>query len=179
VEYLQGQIKIMTNSPSQNPSKRHDTGLMLIAAYKLIQALLFAAVGVGAVRLMHKDVGDVLSRLVDHLRFNPESRLVNFILDKASLVNDPLLRRIGAAAFSYAGLGILEGTGLYLEKRWGEYLTLLITASFLPWEIFEVMRRVTWFRAGLLTANVLVFLYLLLLVAKRNRGKKAEAAKEE
>jgi len=121
----------------------------------------------------------VLSRLVDHLRFNPESRLVNFILDKASLVNDPLLRRIGAAAFSYAGLGILEGTGLYLEKRWGEYLTLLITASFLPWEIFEVMRRVTWFRAGLLTANVLVFLYLLLLVAKRNRGKKAEAVKEE
>ena len=79
------------------------------------------------------------------LRFNPESRFVNFILDRASLVNDPLLRRIGALAFSYAGLSLAEGIGLYLEKAWGEFLTLAITASFLPWEVFEVFRRLTWF----------------------------------
>lgn len=163
----------MNDSTSQlAPKRRHDTGLVLIAAYKFIQALLFAAIGVGALRLLHKDAADVLGRVADHLRFNPESRFVNFILDKASLLNDPLLRRIGLAAFSYAGLGILEGAGLYLEKAWGEFLTLLITASFLPWEIFEVFHRVTWFRAGLLTANVLVFLYLLNLVLTRQRNRR-------
>jgi uncharacterized membrane protein (DUF2068 family) len=105
---------------------------MLIAAYKFIQALLFVAVGVGALRLLQKDAGDLLLRLAEHLHFNPEWRLVKFILGQASMLNDPLLERIGVAAFAYALLGILEGTGLYLEKAWGEYLTLGITASFLP-----------------------------------------------
>jgi uncharacterized membrane protein (DUF2068 family) len=111
----------------------------------------------------------VLTQVAMALRFNPESRFINFILDKASLLNDPLLRRIGAAAFSYAGLGLAEGIGLYLEKAWGEYLTLAITASFLPWEIFEVLRRLTWVRVALLVVNALVFLYLLKLVAGRKK----------
>jgi uncharacterized membrane protein (DUF2068 family) len=147
----------------------HNRWLLLIAAYKLIQSLLFAAIGVGALRLLHQDAGDLLAQLADHLRFNPESRFVNFILDEASLLNDPLLMRIGAAAFCYAGVGILEGIGLYLEKAWGEYLTLVITASFLPWEVIKVVHRVTWIRSGLLVANVLVFLYLLKLVVERGR----------
>ena len=150
----------------------HNRWLLLIAAYKLIQSLLFAAIGVGALRLLHQDAGDLLAQLADHLRFNPESRFVNFILDEASLLNDPLLMRIGAAAFCYAGVGILEGIGLYLEKAWGEYLTLAITASFLPWEIIKVLHGVTWTRSGLLAANVLVFVYLLKLVAER--GKRAD-----
>jgi uncharacterized membrane protein (DUF2068 family) len=142
---------------------------MLIAAYKFVLALVFVAVGVGALRLLHKDIGDLLAKMADHLRFNPESRIVNFILDKASLLDDPLLRRIGAAAFCYAGLGMLEGIGLYLEKIWGEYLTLAVTASFLPWELFEVFRRVTWIRAGLLVVNAMVFFYLLKLVTRRGK----------
>jgi len=164
----------MTDSPSQSLSrpKRHNRWLMLIAAYKFVLALVFVAVGVGALRLLHKDIGDLLAKMADHLRFNPESRIVNFILDKASLLDDPLLRRIGAAAFCYAGLGMLEGIGLYLEKIWGEYLTLAVTASFLPWELFEVFRRVTWIRAGLLVVNAMVFFYLLKLVT--GRGKRAD-----
>lgn len=144
---------------------------MLIAAYKFAQALLFAALGVGALRLLHKDVGDLVQQLVDHLRFNPESRFVNFILERASDVDDRMLRRIGAVVFCYAGLGMLEGIGLYLEKAWGEYLTLAITASFLPWELFEVFRRLTMMRTSLLIINFLVFLYLLKVVVDRGRHR--------
>ena len=68
-------------------------------------------------------------------------------------------------AFSYAALSLAEGIGLYLEKAWGEFLTLAITASFLPWEIFEIFRRLTWVRVGLLVVNLLVFLYLLKIVS--------------
>jgi uncharacterized membrane protein (DUF2068 family) len=75
--------------------------------------------------------------------------------------------------FAYAGLGMIEGIGLYLEKGWAEYLTLFITASFLPWEIFEVIRRLTWIRAGLLVVNVLVFLYLLKVVTDRVRVRRS------
>lgn len=164
----------MTDSSSQALLKRqrHNRWLILIAIFKLAQALLFIAVGVGALRLLHKDIGELLESLANHLRFNPESRLVNFILEKSTLVDDRMLRRIGAVVFFYAALDLIEGTGLYLEKVWGEYLTLAITASFLPLEVFEVFRRLTWIRVSLLAVNVMVFIYLLQLLVQRGRNKR-------
>lgn len=154
---------------------RHNRWLLLIAFYKGLQALLFIALGVGALHLVGKDLDDLIGQLGDFLR-SPESRFVNFLYDRASLINDPLLRRLGALAFSYAGLSLAEGIGLFLEKAWGEYLTLVITASFLPWEVFEVFHRVTWIRVGLLVVNFLVFIYLLKTVM--NRKKPFEAPEE-
>jgi len=146
-------------------------GLILIAAFKLGQALLFFAMGVGVFRLLHKDIGDVLENLAYHLRFNPESKFVNFLLVKSSILDHRLLKRIVGIFFIYAGLDLVEGIGLYLEKTWAEYLTLAITASFLPLEVYEIFLKLTLFRAGLLAVNTLVFCYLLKLVMGRKRNK--------
>jgi uncharacterized membrane protein (DUF2068 family) len=148
--------------------RHHNSWLVLISAFKLIQGVLFLAIGVGALRLLRKDVGAELMRLLDHLHF-AEPWLVNFLLEKSELLNDKLLARIGAAGFIYAALDFAEGIGLYLEKVWAEYLTLFITASFLPWEVLEVIHRQTIFRMGLLAVNALVFAYLLKLVSARRR----------
>jgi uncharacterized membrane protein (DUF2068 family) len=121
---------------------------------------------------MHHDLPESLARLARHLRFNPESKFVDFLMDRASLMNDKLLRRIGFSLFAYATVGTIEGIGLYLEKAWAEYLTLLITASFLPFEIFEVYRRVNLMRSSLLIINVLVFAYLLKVLIDRGRQKR-------
>jgi uncharacterized membrane protein (DUF2068 family) len=163
----------MTDSPSRisPPHRRHNTGLILIAAYKLGQALLFTAVGIGLFRLLHRDIGDVLERFAFHLRFSPESRFVNFLLVKSSLLDERLLKRIVEIFFIYAGLDLVEGIGLYLEKTWAEYLTLAITASFLPLEVYEVFNKLTLIRAGLLVINALVFLYLFKLVVGRKQNK--------
>jgi len=157
--------------PARSGAQNRDRLLLLIAIYKFLNALLIFAIGMGAHHLLHKDIADQVDLLARHLRFNPESRLINFILEKAALVNDPMLRRIGFVANCYAAVTLVEGIGLYLEKAWGEFLTLAITASFLPWEIFEIVRRLTWFRAGLLTINILVFIYLLRVVIDRTRRR--------
>jgi uncharacterized membrane protein (DUF2068 family) len=168
----------MIKLPWRRSSKQHqhNSWLILIAAFKVAQALLFVSIGVGALKLLHKDVGDELMRLVDHLHYNPESRLVHFLLWRADQLDDHLLRRIGAVFFIEAGLDLAEGIGLYLEKVWAEYLTLTITGSFLPWEIFEVFKRITWVRVGLLAINLLVFFYLLWLVAARKRGRQSASS---
>jgi uncharacterized membrane protein (DUF2068 family) len=152
---------------------------MLIAAYKVVQALLFIAIGVGALRLLHKDLEDILTTLIDHLRFNPESKLVNVILENAANVNDHMLRRISEVFFIYAALSLVEGIGLYLERVWAEYVTLIITASFLPLELFEVVRRLTWVRAGLLVINTLVLLYLLKVVIERGKQRRTRIQSTE
>lgn len=173
-------LEIMTGSSLQTASsaRRHNKGLVLIAAYKLLHSLLFIAIGVGALRLVGKDIDDILTRIAGDLKFDPEGRIVNFILERASILDDPMLRRIGFAAFCYAAIGIAEAIGLYLEKAWGEYLTLIITASFLPWEILEIIRRHTMFRVGLLVVNVAVLIYLSKLVWERQRPKQPVTASE-
>jgi uncharacterized membrane protein (DUF2068 family) len=159
------------------PHKLQNRWLELIAAYKLLQSILLIAVGVGALKLVHKDVADVLMDIVHALHRNPEGRFVTFLLDKASLVNDHILRRFSLFVFCYAGLGILEGVGLLLEKAWAEYLTAIITASFLPLEIIELNHRVTWMKVGFLVVNLAVLAYLVYHLIRRRTaaGKRAES----
>ena len=171
----------MTGSTLQTAaaSRHHTKGLVLIAVYKLLLALFFAALGVGALRLVGKDVGDIAFRIASDLKFNPEGRFVHFILERASLVEDRMLHRIGLGAFCYAAISLAEAIGLYLEKAWAEYLTLLITASFLPLEVLEILHRQTLLRIGLLVVNVVVLVYLAMLVWERQRGsKRVEPAPE-
>jgi uncharacterized membrane protein (DUF2068 family) len=153
--------------------KRPNGGLVVIAVFKLLKALLFVFIGIGVLNLLHKDIVDVLTKIATDLRFDPDSRFISLLLDKAALINDNRLRLISLGVFSYALLDIVEGVGLLLEKVWAEYLTLIITASFLPWEIFEILRRITWFRVGLTVANVLVVLYLLYFVVRQGKQHRA------
>jgi uncharacterized membrane protein (DUF2068 family) len=169
-------IRLPWRRAPQHP--HHNSWLVLIALFKLAQAALFAAIGVGALKLLHKDVGDELAQLADHLHFNPEWRLVNLVIEQADRLDDNLLRRIGAIFFIEAGLDLAEGIGLYLEKVWAEYLTLLITGSFLPWEVFEVFRRVTLVRVGLFSVNFLVFAYLFKLLLERRRSREEISSTE-
>ena len=144
--------------------KRRNRWLELIAAYKLFQALLLTSVGFGALRLLHHDVADLLNRLADQLRVNTEGRMISFLLDRAELVDDRMLKRISIFVFCYAALGLVEGIGLILEKVWAEYFTALITASFLPFEIIELFHRITWIRVGLFAVNLAVLAYLVGLI---------------
>ena len=168
---------IETQTKRTTQRKQHNRWLILIAVFKLVQALLFIALGVGALRLVHKDLGDALGDALDalarHLRFNPEGKLVSLLLEKASLVDDRMLRRIGAGSFLYAAVCMTEGIGLYLEKVWAEFFTLAITASFLPWEIYEIIRHATWHKVGLLAINMAVLLYLAKVIWEKRRGKRA------
>ena len=166
---MTGSSQIVEKSPN------HRAGLILIAAYKILCALLFVLVGVGALRLLHKDVDDFAwHALVEVLHWNPESRVVSFLLERAELLDDPMLKRIGFGAFCYAAVCVAEGIGLYLEKVWGEVLTILITASFLPFEIHELFRRVTPVRISLLVINLVVLAYLMYLVGEKGAHRAKE-----
>ena len=162
-----------SSRPAPHLPRHHNRGLLLIAVYKFLNAALFVAAGVGAHKLLHKDIADTVIQFVHHLKFNPESRFVDLVLERASLVTDPMIKRVEVAAFAYAALGAAEGIGLYLEKAWGEFLTLFLTASFLPLECLELIRRQTWVRASLFTINLAVFLFLLKVVLE-SRGRRAE-----
>jgi uncharacterized membrane protein (DUF2068 family) len=140
---------------------RHDRWLIIIGAFKILEGLLFALLGFGVVRLLHRDIGDMLLRAALALRIDPESHFVNILLDRVQLLTPHKMRLISAGIFFKAGLDFLEGIGLAMEKTWAEWLTIGLTASFLPWEIFEIIRHFTWVKVGITLINVLVLIYLV------------------
>jgi uncharacterized membrane protein (DUF2068 family) len=150
-------------------NRDHSRWLVLIGVLKLFKGLLFILLGLGALHLLHKDLVDALMNVVVALRFDPENHFVNLVLEKVALINPHRLRQISIAIFCYAALDLIEGTGLALEKTWAEYLTLILTASFLPWEIFEIIRHITWWKVVLLLLNALVLVYLVFDVQGRIR----------
>ena len=169
----------MAERHSQEKRGRLDRGIILIGFFKLLKGVLFVLLGIGAFRLIHRDILDVVTGWLINMHFDPESRFVNLILDKAALIDAHRMRQISIAIFCYAGVDFIEGTGLVLEKTWAEYLTLILTASFLPWEFFEILRRPTWMKAGLTFINVLVVVYLVFYVQWRLRHRQQKAVQLE
>ncbi len=55
----------------------------------------------------------------------------------------------------------VEGIGLWMQKRWAEWLTTIITASLIPLEAWEMILRPTIGKALILLANVAVVAYLV------------------
>jgi uncharacterized membrane protein (DUF2068 family) len=149
------------------PKHARDQGLLLIGLFKLGKSILFLCLGFGAVHLLHKDIGDEVMRLATALKFDPESRFVALVLDKVDLIDAHRLRQISMATFGYSAVALTEGIGLLMEKVWAEYLTLFLTISFLPWELYELVRRPDWFRLSLLIINLAVLGYLVSLLRKK------------
>jgi uncharacterized membrane protein (DUF2068 family) len=101
------------------------------------------------------------------LKFDPESRFVSLLLDKVDLIDVHRLKLISLGTFAYSAVALTEGVGLVLEKVWAEYLTLILTISFLPWELYELTRRPNWFRLSLLLINLAVLAYLVWLLRRK------------
>ena len=165
----------MTTSSVQLRGNRvrssHDQWIIAIGLFKLLQAALFILLGIGAIRLLHKDLMRVTEHFILAMRFNPEGHFVNLVLEKVAMIDPHRLRQISAAIFAIAALDVVEGTGLVLEQAWAEFVTLILTASFLPWEIFELLRRTSWIRAGLTVINLAVVIYLVYFVQARMRER--------
>ncbi|GAC56417.1 hypothetical protein GOHSU_06_00280 [Gordonia hirsuta DSM 44140 = NBRC 16056] len=68
---------------------------------------------------------------------------------------------IGAGVLAYGLLELVEATGLWLGRRWGEYFSVLVTGIFIPLEIYELLDRVTGFKVAALVINVAAVIWLV------------------
>ena len=68
---------------------------------------------------------------------------------------------VAAAVATYGTLQLVESTGLWLMKRWGEYVAVVGTSLFLPLEVYEIVDKVTVLRIGALVINLFLVFYLI------------------
>ncbi len=151
----------------ESASRQSSKTLLAIAIFKLFKGVVLLLVGIGALRLLHRDVGEVVSHWVNVLGVDPDNRIIHRLLSRALAVSPKQLREASAGTFIYAGLLLTEGTGLWLRKRWAEYFTIITTAGLIPLELYEIHRHLTAVKIVVLVVNVAIVIYLI----ARVRGK--------
>ncbi len=87
------------------------------------------------------------------------------------------LTSFGIAVLALGLLELIEAVGLWLIKRWAEYLTFIATAIFLPLEIYEIIHRRSGLKIVGFLVNLAVVIYLL--YAKRLFGLRGGGRADE
>lgn len=98
-------------------------------------------------------------------------------LDELFTLKSTTLHLLGVALFVYALIEGAEAVGLWLQRRWAEYLTFIATALFLPLEVYELTTTVSVLKIMALLINLAILVYLV--SAKRLFGFRGGAAAEE
>jgi uncharacterized membrane protein (DUF2068 family) len=168
--------------PPRGKALRQLTILRVLAVERAIRAVVLIAAGYGVYRFesAQKALQGSFGRLVPALR--PLASQFGVDLDHSSLVSGATkalharagtLNLVVIGLVVYGLLELVEGVGLWLAKRWGEYFTVIATAAFLPYEVSELFKSVTVTKVGAFVINVVAVVYLLL--AKRLFGLRGGA----
>ena len=143
--------------------------LFLIGSFKLMKALLLIAVGIGALRFLHKDLSSAVLHWAEVLRVDPGNRFIHSILVRVFHVTPKQLRELSVGTFVYAGLFATEGFGLLARKSWAEYFVIITTGLLIPLELYEIVKHFTITKLAVTVVNVLIVWYLAARVRRRSK----------
>src|ERR1700751_1970532 len=148
-------------SASARPRRRDTALLRAIAVFKFLKAASLIAVSVGIFRIMHQDVGMRFEHFIRAMRLDPGNRNVGMLLGRVANLSPEQVKKLGVVGLIYAGLFLVEGTGLWLQRRWGEWATVVITGLLIPLELYEVFRHPNILKILVLVVNMAVVGYMI------------------
>src|SRR5271154_2918710 len=150
----------MTTVARPAPTPRIDI-LRTIALYKLVKVLLLLALAYGEVRLSD---ASLIAKLVTWASARPlglEHKVVTWLLEWFSGLSASRVHALRMVTLAYAAVFAIEGIGLWMRKRWAEWMTTIITASLIPLELWELFDRPNIGKAAVFVANVAIVVILI------------------
>ena len=141
--------------------------LRLIAIDRGVHSVIFAALAALVILVdlnfasLRSEVQSLLQDVTGQTGQGASQGVVVRELKKFLNVHKGTLTILFVTAVVYAVVEGVEAVGLWRERRWAEYLTALATAGFLPFEVHEVMKRVTVLRVTALVLNVGILAWLV------------------
>lgn len=135
--------------------------LRTIAVYKLVKVLLLLALAYGEVRLSDASLTAKIVAWAAERPFGLEHRVVTQLLAWFSGFSASRIHALRIVTLAYAAVFAVEGVGLWMRKRWAEWLTTIITASLIPFELWELFDRPTMGKALIVVANTVIVVILV------------------
>jgi uncharacterized membrane protein (DUF2068 family) len=143
--------------------------VVVIGGFKLVKGVLLLTLAAGVLSHINADWEQTLAHVIRSFNADPDSRYFTGLMAKVGhLAPNHSLVLIGTAC--YGLLFCVEGAGLLRQKRWAEYLTVIATGSFVPLEVYEIIKHVTAIKVMVLVLNVAIVVYLIVRL-KRDKHK--------
>ena len=152
--------RVMTHI-KQDIKPTRDAGLLAIAVFKLFKGIMLIALGLGAFRLLNPVTVHRLTDWLLHFSLTTGQRFVDKAIDLLSKLTRGHAAALGLGAIAYGSLFTVEGVGLWKGRRWAEYLTVIATSTLIPFEVYELTKRLTMVRVSALVVNVAAVIYLV------------------
>lgn len=143
--------------------------LRSIALLEALKGAVVLAAGFGLLSFLGRDNELYAQQIVRLLHLNPAKHYPQIFITAMAKLDDFHLWLIASLAAAYALVRFIEAYGLWFERRWAEWLAALGGGIYIPLEIFELIKRVTWLRAGALILNVAVVAYMAWLLTESSR----------
>jgi uncharacterized membrane protein (DUF2068 family) len=144
--------------------------LRTIALYKLVKVLLLLALAYGEVRLSDASLTAKLVTWASARPLGLEHKVVTWLLEWFSGLSASRVHALRMVTLAYAAVFTLEGIGLWMHKRWAEWLTTIITASLIPLEVWELFHAPNLGKAAVVVANVAIVIILVWHVRSKGRS---------
>jgi uncharacterized membrane protein (DUF2068 family) len=141
--------------------------LRLIAAERIVRSLLLLAAGVYLLSHQSTDFGKLAEHVMRTVELDPRHGLFHRAVTYLHGLHASQIKIAGLFALGYGALELVEGTGLWLDKLWAEYLTVIATALLLPLEIVELVRKPSALKAAGIAVNVAIVVYLIVVLRRR------------
>lgn len=151
--------------------------MQLIAAFKLTGAVLLSIVGAGALHLLQNDAVTVVTAWIDRFGGDLNGATARELLSRIGGLPSNRFGQVGLGAFAYATMLVTQGIGLLRGKAWAEWLTVLVTASFVPIEVWEIAHGATVFKVALLVVNSAIVVYLVQHLRKKARAMRVPVSR--
>jgi uncharacterized membrane protein (DUF2068 family) len=132
-----------------------------------VRGAALVAAGVYLLGHLHSDLGRVADRLMRRLELDPRRPFLHRIVRHLHALGASEVRVLAVAALAYGALELVEGVGLWLDRLWAEYLTVVATSLLVPLEVYEEIRKPSALKAAGIVVNVLVVCYLALRLRRR------------
>jgi uncharacterized membrane protein (DUF2068 family) len=141
--------------------------LWLIALERTVRGLLLLAAGIYLLAKAGANFGDIANHIARRLELDPQHGWIRHVVDRLGQLHKHQVKVFGVLAIGYAALEITEGVGLFYRKRWAEWLTVIATSLLIPLEVYELVRKPSWLKAGGIVVNVLIVAYLVRVVRRK------------
>jgi uncharacterized membrane protein (DUF2068 family) len=151
-------------------------GFKVIGTLKLISGAFALAAGIGILHYLDQGQGQGLEQFVSHLGLDPQNHIIHTVISRLTGIDRVHLHAIEAGTFFYALLHLIEGIGLILEYDWAGYLVIVATSSLIPFEIYEIVKKLSLLRIALLVLNLAIVLYLIATLRAEHRYRRDRPA---
>ncbi|MEE9614457.1 MAG: DUF2127 domain-containing protein [Thermodesulfobacteriota bacterium] len=141
--------------------KKKEGFLKFIIIYKGLLGVMELVIPIGLLGLLDRDIEALGTELANTYGINLDEYYLTAPLKEFSdSIDNTLIMVIAGGIFLVGVLNVVECWGLHLRRRWAEWLTVVATSIFIPFELYKVAEKLTVTMISILVLNCAIVYYL-------------------